>query len=452
MPPITLLPKLVIVTLFLAACYQVSTYQPVPYIKQGLPSVLTDQNNSQWFSDAIKAPHGDSIDDEYDDDPSSPAHSKKPTIPERDYSRTHISYGQTQCMPHFNAQWKQAALDRNASCTQHAPFPTQETRRVGFASITTGASVESYQRAILTQMFHAAVHDTSAHVLCESLTSGMWNKIAFLLHLVMTELLKPASQRLEWMMWIDRDAIVLDACRPLSSFLPPQDPAFDKIELIVNEDNYGLNAGVFLFKVSTWMVDYLSDVLAIRHYRNPDTLPFAEQSGMAALMQEENAKGRFAKVPWYWFNAYPDEEASVEKYRQNLEPEDLEFFRARKGDFIAHFAGDVDRVVRMGQWEDMVEEEGNVWAGETKRDITSAVEQYWQAWRSGTLTMKHMTGEDEEAAALRKEKEAEMRAKKEEEEKQEKEKEEKERKEKEKEEEEREKEKQKEEVRQDLDR
>lgn len=409
MAPTSLLPKLLATILFLAAFYQLSTYKSAPDLTQPVPSALTDYDSSKWFPDAIKAPNGDSTDDDDSSHPSDSAESTKPPSPARDYTRTHIAYGQTQCMPHFNTERQQAAIHRNASCTKHTPFPSKETRRVAFASITTGEPINAYQRAILSQMFHAAVHDTSMHLLCDQLTDGTFNKIAFLLHLVMAEMLKPAAQRLEWIMWTDRDAIILDACRPLSSFLPPSDPAFDKIELIVNNDDSGLNNGIFLFKVSEWMLQYLNHVLAIRYFRPDADLTFAEQSAMEIIMREDEAKHRFAQVPWYWFNAYPDEDDSITKYRDNLEPDDLEYFRARKGDFIVHFAGDDGRSGRMPEWEDMIEQVGDVWAGDTRRDISGEITEYWEAWRNGALTAKQRTGEDEGSAIWRKQQVAERK-------------------------------------------
>lgn len=123
-------------------------------------------------------------------------------------------------MPSFDSKLKELAAERTESCAKHAPFVTQETHRVALASITTGKPVEAYQRAIRTQMFQSAVHKSPIHILCEQLMDGAWNKIAFLLNL-MNEMLKPLASRLEWIMWMDRDAIILDPCRLLSASCPP---------------------------------------------------------------------------------------------------------------------------------------------------------------------------------------------------------------------------------------
>ncbi|KAF2831741.1 hypothetical protein CC86DRAFT_367031 [Ophiobolus disseminans] len=360
----------------------------------------------QWSSSSSSTPAA--IEDEtstppeyFNDKPakaSAHAETPKPTpaaaSDAHDYSKTFVSYGPTKCLPEFTDKMKAAAIERNHTCAKYAPFTVQESRRVAFAGITTGKPVEAYQRAIASQMFAAAVQGTSAHILCDQLFDSTWNKIAFLLNLVMNEMLKPANERLEWIMWIDRDAIILDPCRPLSSFLPPNTPDFDDVNLITNNDALGLNNGVFLFKVSDWATNYFNAVLAFRYFRPDEQLTQAEQSGMDRIMHEDKFKKGFVRVPWYWFNAYPDEDDSVNKYREGRETEDLEWFRARKGDYVVHFAGDDGRSGRMPDWENMIEEVGNVYEKkEQQRDVTKEVEKYWQSWKAGSLTEHQITGE-----------------------------------------------------------
>lgn len=98
------------------------------------------------------------------------------------YNQSFFSYGFTKCLPPFTKPMLQEAIDRYISCTQYAPFEIQETQRVAFASITTGRRQEAYDRAIQSQMFHAAVHDSTIHVLCEQLSEGPWNKIGTRIH------------------------------------------------------------------------------------------------------------------------------------------------------------------------------------------------------------------------------------------------------------------------------
>ncbi|CAO2656543.1 Nn.00g053460.m01.CDS01 [Neocucurbitaria sp. VM-36] len=426
-PPGSLLPKVLVAVLTFAVLYQLPILPTTPRIADPIPTALGDNNNNPkgtWFQDAIKTPKPEDEDEDYGDSPTltyslagtpSDAASEGSTSADvnaafpsvappssddtnadapLDYKRAFVSYGPTQCLPDFDDKTMQLAIVRNESCAKYAPFPAEETRRVAFASITTGKTEEAYQRAIQSQMFHSAVHGTSTHVLCEQLSDGAWNKIAFLLSLVMNEMLKPEDERLEWVMWIDRDAIVLDSCRPLSAFVPPATKEYDKVNLITNNDAGGLNAGVFLFRVNEWSVSLFNTILAFRYFRPDENLVLAEQTAMEKIVKEDKWKDSVVRVPWYWFNAYPDEDESVEKFQDGLEPENLEWFRARKGDFVVHFAGDEGRSGRMPGWLNMLDEVGNVWEkGDVGRDITEEIKEYWRSWKSGSLTSSQITGE-----------------------------------------------------------
>lgn len=406
LPAGNLLPKILVGLLIIGIFFQLSwsTAKPTTVgapIVDPVPTTLEDGNERDWFEDAKKA---NQIEDEdtvppqyFADKPghtgvSNPVSAAPPHAP--DYSKTFISYGTSKCMPEFTDKMKAAAIERNQTCAKYAPFPTQETRRTAFATITTGKTAEAYERAILSQMFASAVHGTSTHLLCEQLSDGAWNKIAYLLNLVMNEMLKPEAERLEWIMWIDRDAILLDPCRPLSSFLPPNTDEFKDVNLITNKDEFGLNAGVFIFKVSDWATDLFNTILAFRYFRPNEELVLAEQTAMEKIIGEEKWKKSVVRVPWYWFNAYPDEEDSVKKYKDGLEPDNLEWFRARKGDYVVHFAGDNGRSGRMPEWLSMLEQVGNVYEKkEQQRDVTKEIEQYWNAYKSKSLTDHQISGE-----------------------------------------------------------
>jgi mannan polymerase II complex MNN10 subunit len=402
--PGTLLPKILVGFLVIGILFQFQWFYSMPAVRapisEPVPTTLDDKSQKNWFEDAKKAnqiEEEDSTPPQYFADTTSSADASKatsatPATP--NYKNTFISYGTSKCLPDFPDKMKAAAIERNQTCAKYAPFPAEESRRVAFATITTGKPAEAYQRAIQSQMFASAVHGTSTHVLCEQLSDGAWNKIAFLLNLVMNEMLKPAEERLEWIMWIDRDAIVLDPCRPLSSFLPPNTTEFQDVNLITNNDAFGLNAGVFIFKVSDWTTDLFNTILAFRYYRPDEQLVLAEQTAMEKIIGEEKWKKSVVRVPWYWFNAYPDEEDSVKKYKEGLEPENLEWFRARKGDYVVHFAGDDGRSGRMPQWLDMLQEVGNVYEKkEQQRDVTKEVARYWSSWQSKSLTEQQISGE-----------------------------------------------------------
>lgn len=440
--PASLLPKLLVAVLFIGILFQLTWTSTGSSIRRPnahpVPTTLSDDSHSgegrqpEWFDDAKKVGGGEDDDNEtppqYLSGKTSsavisttafPVPSATPVVPELsssvvpassvlpapppdthkedavDYSKILYSYGTHECMPAFDDKMKAAALERNRTCAKHAPFPTAETRRTGFASISTGKTADAYQKAIQSQMFASAVKGSSFHILCEELSDGAWNKIAFLLNLVMNEMLKPEKERLEWIMWIDRDAILLDPCRPLSSFLPPNTDEYKDVNLIYNKDGFGLNAGVFIFKVSDWATDLFNTILAFRYYRPDVELVLAEQTALEKIINEDKWKKNVVQVPWYWFNAYPDEEDSIKKYKEGLEPENLEWFRARKGDYVVHFAGDNGRSGsgRMPDWLNMLQEIGNVYEKHGYvRDVTEEVQKYWAAFKTGTLTEDQKTG------------------------------------------------------------
>ncbi|KAI8933405.1 hypothetical protein NX059_010020 [Plenodomus lindquistii] len=320
------------------------------------------------------------------------------------------SYGPQNCFPTFNATLQQHARTLLASCADSAPFPIHETYRVGFATASTGGALSpAFEAAMHSQMTHVTMHNSSMHMLCADIVPGMWNKIAYLIHLITLEQLKPKSERLDWILWIDRDALILDQCRPLSSFLPPNTEEYQDVDIIAVHDAYGLNAGLFMFRPNEWALEYFNSVAAYRHYKPDEDLLFAEQTAMMRLLemtQDPDAmhKGiddkpygtHFARVPWYWFNAYPSEGGNTVPYTTNQYPDGYEYFRPHKGDFLAHFAGHNDREREMLEWADVVNKGGVVWEEQGKRrDISWDAKVYWRAWKSGSVTEAMRSGEPE---------------------------------------------------------
>ena len=67
-------------------------------------------------------------------------------------------------------------------------------------SMLYGASNDLYKRALDTHERHAARWGHRFQVLREDLTSGFWNKPAYMLYSVIQELVKPSDNRAEWLM------------------------------------------------------------------------------------------------------------------------------------------------------------------------------------------------------------------------------------------------------------
>lgn len=111
---------------------------------------------------------------------------------------------------------------------------------------------------------------------------GLWAKHGFLLTVLGAELSKPVDQRLEWLMWHDRDVVLMNAQIPLSVFLPPR--GFEHVNLLVAKDRNGLNNGVFLVKVGQWAMKMFVSALSVREYMPEVELKYSEQSAVEMVI------------------------------------------------------------------------------------------------------------------------------------------------------------------------
>jgi hypothetical protein len=219
--------------------------------------------------------------------------------------------------------------------------------RVGKCTIVFNGN-DYWERAIRTHEQHDQIHGYRLHVLRQSLLDDVWSKPAYILSLILRELAKPQSDRLDWLMWVDADTIILNPYVSIETFLPP--PRFDDVHLIYTNDWNGLNNGIFFVRVSRWAVDLFSAILAYRYYRPDAPLVFRDQSAMDALMHEPKFERNIAQAPQRWFNAYQGE------HNETLAP-----FQIRRGDLLVHFAGVPGREDRMGYWLDRAEQHLDDW-------------------------------------------------------------------------------------------
>jgi hypothetical protein len=273
---------------------------------------------------------------------------------------------------------------------------------------------EHYTKALSTHLAHALVHGTEVHVLCDKMVDDLWNKPAFILDLLLKEMVKPEGKRLEWLVWVDRDTLILDQCRPASSFLPPtaatgmarwwrrnekarsqirpnieqgatgaprsEDPNKPpaEVNLLVTNDMNGLNNGIFLLRVSPWSVSLFTAILAFRHYNPTVELKFTEQSAMELVLKDDRFRDQVQFVPQHWFNAYshggPEDFA-----KRNETEEGMEDVHARRGDWLIHFAGNEHKDKALNEWVDMLENVEDVWReGRVQRDVSEEVRIFWE--------------------------------------------------------------------------
>ncbi|KAJ4324848.1 hypothetical protein N0V94_001077 [Neodidymelliopsis sp. IMI 364377] len=247
------------------------------------------------------------------------------------------------------------------------------------------------------------------------MVDDLWNKPAFVLDILLKEMVKLEGKRLEWLVWVDRDTLILDQCRPSSSFLPPTVPTgmarwwrrnekarsqirsnveqgatgvprsedpnkpLAEVNLLVTNDLNGLNNGIFLLRVSPWSVSLFTAILAFRHYNPTLELKFTEQSAMELVLKDDRFKDQVQFVPQHWFNAYSHGGPEDFATRNEIEDEGMEDVYARRGDWLIHFAGNEHKDKALNEWADMLEIVKDVWReGRVQRDVSEAIRIFWE--------------------------------------------------------------------------
>jgi mannan polymerase II complex MNN10 subunit len=304
------------------------------------------------------------------------------------------SYGSTKCLPAIPTHLMSQSNQKFKICRQYSPFDyATELPRVATVTAQYGEQQQHYQKSFQTHLIHSIIHSTDVHVLCDPIVSDLWNKPAFILHLLMQELLKPEGKRIEWLMWVDRDTLILDQCRPMSSFLPltdllssteqgrkdkqRQSVSNSTTQLIVTNDENGLNNGVFLLRVGTWGIELFNAILAFRHYKSEVELRWSEQSAMNIIIHEPMFSKNVQFVPKHWFNG--NEEGGPEMFVSRKTADGMLEDHVRRGDYLVHFAGLPHKNVLVERWWNMLEELEDVWKLDAvQRNISTAVVAFWE--------------------------------------------------------------------------
>ncbi|KAK0750599.1 hypothetical protein B0T18DRAFT_321234, partial [Schizothecium vesticola] len=170
-------------------------------------------------------------------------------------------------------------------------------------SIMTGFENTVYERALDTHVQHALRHGYPIFIGRQSAINGIYNKIAYILNILLCELYKTPENRVEWLFYFDADTIVMNPEIPLEIFEPP--PDFAHIHFMVTRDHNGLNAGVFFIRVSEWSLRLLLRVLTHKHYHPEEKHRWEEQTVLAQLTEtDEGFRYRSIYVPKAWFNPY----------------------------------------------------------------------------------------------------------------------------------------------------
>ncbi|OQO08809.1 hypothetical protein B0A48_05699 [Cryoendolithus antarcticus] len=246
-----------------------------------------------------------------------------------------------------------------------------------------------WERAIRTHEQHDRIHGYRLHVLRQHLMDDVWSKPAYILSLLLRELAKPDSERLDWLFWVDADTVILNPYVPVEVFLPPPGPEFEDVNLLYSNDWNGLNNGVFPIRVNRWAVDLFSAIVSFRYYRPDDPLVFRDQSAMNTIMNEPKFKKGVVAAPQRWFNAYQGE------HNETLAP-----FQIRRGDLLVHFAGVPNREERMGYWLERAEQHLDDW--EVPLKSTSYPQEradFWNEYKESKKNWRSTVAENRQKAS-----------------------------------------------------
>ncbi|KAF2085465.1 glycosyltransferase family 34 protein [Saccharata proteae CBS 121410] len=182
-----------------------------------------------------------------------------------------------------------------------------EGARILKATMLYGRSSELYERALRTHDRHNERHGYRMHVLRNQVMDGYWNKLVYLLSLLVEELGKPAKERAEWIMYFDAPTILLNPSLPLSTFLPPPNSAFstDAHFIGARHRSGDLCATSFFLRVHPWSIRFVAKALAVPLIDPGAELGEDHQDAMAMayILNETDFLEHALYQPRTWYNA-----------------------------------------------------------------------------------------------------------------------------------------------------
>ncbi|KAK5088202.1 hypothetical protein LTR05_002419 [Lithohypha guttulata] len=204
-----------------------------------------------------------------------------------------------------------------------------------------------YEQALLTHQEHNKQWGYQ-HFIQRRGELGPWSKHSYILKLLVDELEKSSSQRLDWLFWHDADVLLMNNHIPLEAFLPPPTEPWAHVNFLASNDLLGLNIGVFLIRVCEWSVYFLAAGLSYPYFRPEVRLRHDEQGPLNMLVTEKKFKNNTIHVPQSWFNPYQSsvhdaDDDDDDDNDASIPPEwnwRLTYFEP--GDLLVHFPGTKD--------------------------------------------------------------------------------------------------------------
>lgn len=247
-----------------------------------------------------------------------------------------------------------------------------------------GPTDSLYERALATHHQHNANFGYSFFVLRKQILPDFWSKPAYILQLLLSELEKPEAERLQWLVWVDGDVVIMNPKIPLEIFLPP-DENWSHIHAVVTNDHRGLNNGVFFLRVHEWSVWLMSACLNTRTLVPDLELDFGDQSALQYWLNLEFYSNHTIHVPQRWFNAYAGYRGP--KNRSFADPMQPMYKvlpnSVKEGDLLVHHAGHKSlRPQRMLPWVEAAERHLSTW--ELELEDTNYLREINDFWKHHT--------------------------------------------------------------------
>lgn len=176
--------------------------------------------------------------------------------------------------------------------------------KIGLVSMIWGEGehAKELHSAASTHKAYTDRHDYPHYLLEKQLYNGIWSKPSTLLSIILTELVKPDNERLQWLVWADIDTLVMNSNVRLEEFIPPA--GFEEVYLLTTNDIFGLNNGVFLIKVDEWSVKLFTHTIAFPYFNPTVQLGNSDQTAMGYLLQDLHFSQHALIVPQHFFNGY----------------------------------------------------------------------------------------------------------------------------------------------------
>jgi hypothetical protein len=102
--------------------------------------------------------------------------------------------------PHTDPVFNRTIPHGQGSLELIPKIPSGKKARWAKVAVASGFEDVVYEKALETHIRHAKRHGYPMYVGRENAADGMFNKIAFILHIVLQELYKPADERIEWLL------------------------------------------------------------------------------------------------------------------------------------------------------------------------------------------------------------------------------------------------------------